>query len=274
MITNRRILITGVAGSIGSELCRQLSKHNKIFGIDNNESGFFDIQQETGCFGRVGDIRDEKTCFDIFSDFKPQLVINCAALKHVPMSQLYPREYVTTNIIGNLNLIEEAKKWECLEKYLFISTDKVVSGNKNVMGASKMCSESITTSMGDKFIAVRFGNILRSRGSVVGIWDKQVAKNEPITITDINMERFMMTIPNACELVIEALEKGTGGQVWCLDMGKQKKIIDLKNELYGVDYPIKIIGVRDGESISENLMTLEESNIAEKIGNFFVIKKI
>ncbi len=274
MIKGKRIICVGCAGSIGAELARQLSKNNKIFILDHNESSVFDITQELKDYWvkpRVGDIRDKDTIRDLFEDFKPQIVINSAALKHVPFSHIYPRDYVDTNIIGNLNLLEEAKKWECLEKYIFISSDKVLS--KSIMGATKKCSELITTAMGG--IAVRFGNVLGSRGSLIPIWEEQINKNKPITITDEKMERYMMTIEEAVKLVIKAIEIGENGKVYILDMGRPIKILDLAKELIknlGRDIPIETIGIRNGEVLEEKLMSDDEKKVAIKKDNFFIIK--
>jgi len=273
MIKDRRILISGGAGSIGNELVRQLCVNNKIFILDIDETRTFDLSEELTQNGywvnyRIGDIRDRETVEDVFSDFKPQIVINAGALKHVTPSQIYPREYVMTNIIGNLNLIEEAKKWECLEKYIFISTDKVSSENKCVMGATKMCSETITVALG--YTAVRFGNVLASRGSVLEIWERQYKNGEPLTITDPEMTRYFMTIPQACKLVIQTIENGKGGEVMILDMGKKKTIMELKEELYP-KYPTKIIGIRKGELMTEELMSSDEKLLAKKEGDFYVI---
>lgn len=273
---NKRILIVGGAGSIGSELVRQLSIENKVFILDTNENRGFDLSEELKQNGRwvefrLGDIRDKDTIGDLFSDFKPEIVINAAAYKHVSPSQIFPREYVMTNIIGNLNLIEEAKRWECLEKFVYISTDKAVSERKNVMGATKMCSETIVTSLGEKFIAVRFGNVLASQGSVLDIWKRQHKNNEALSITDTKMERYMMTISDACELVITATEIGKGGEVFILDMGDPIKIMDLKEQLYG-NYPYKVIGIRPGECMSERLMTEDENKRAVKVDKFYIIK--
>lgn len=272
---NKRILICGGAGSIGSELVRQLCIENKIYILDNEETRTFDLAEELKQKGhwvnyRIGDIRDKEVVRNTFSDFKPEIIINAAALKHVTPSQIYPREYVLTNIVGNLNLIEEAKKWECTEKYIFISSDKVVNEDKSVMGATKMCSETITIALG--YTSVRFGNVLASRGSVLEIWERQVKAGEAITITDPDMERYMMEIPQACELVIEAIENGKGGEIFILDMGKPKKITDLKNERYGVDYPVKIIGKRLGETMQEKLMSEDEKKKVIRKGKFFVLK--
>jgi len=273
-IENKRILITGGAGSIGSELVRQLAPYNKIFIIDINENNTFLLREEMREKGhwvhsRTGDIKCENTVFDVFSDFKPQIVFHCAALKHVTPNEEYPREAVETNILGTLNLIEEAKNWECLEKFVFISTDKVVNANSN-MGITKLCAEGLVRKAGIKFVAVRFGNVMNSQGSVLKIWERQFKNKRPITITHPKMERYMITIPEACGLVIEAGLRGSNGETWILDMGELKNILKLKEELYS-DYPIKIIGIRDGETLDEKLMTQDEEKQAVKHGNFWII---
>ena len=261
---NKRILVTGAAGSIGSELVRQLVVNNKIYAIDNNESGLFEILEENKgngwCYGRVADIRDQSVVEDVFSDFKPQYIFHAAALKHVPLMELTPREAVKTNILGTLNLIETAKKWECLEKFVFISTDKAVQSS-SVMGATKRVSEIIVRNQGKGFVVVRFGNVLGSRGSVIPIWQKAIDRHESIKITDERMSRYMMTIQEAVDLVIQASEIGKGGETICLDMGKKINILDLAKKILTEarsDVPIEIIGIRPGEQISERLMTEEE----------------
>ena len=274
MIKGKRIIITGVAGSIGSELARQLSKENKIFGIDISESGFFDIQQETGIFGRIGDIKDEKTCFDIFSDFKPQIVFHAAAYKHVPLMEKYPIEAIQTNILGTWNVIKEAKNWECLEKFVFISSDKAVQSN-SIMGATKRMGEIMVKNQGNGFIVVRFGNVLGSRGSIIPIWEKQINNGEAITITHPEMKRYFMSVEEAINLVIEAGEKGNGGEIFILDMGEPIKILDLAKQIIknsGKNLSIKEIGIRDGELLDEKLMFEEEKSRAIKKGRFFIIK--
>lgn len=270
---NKRILITGFAGSIGSELARQLCIDNKVFGLDINETGYIlrEELKENGNWihSRTGDIRDMDTIRDVFEDFKPQIVFNCAACKHVTPNQEYPIEAIKTNILGTYNLIYEAKRWECLEKFVQISTDKVVNAS-SIMGITKLCAESLARQAGEKFVAVRFGNVLSSRGSVLEIWNRQVQNGEPITITDPEMTRYFMTIPQACELVIEAAEQGSNGQLYILDMGEKKTIRELKHEIYP-DYPEKIIGIRPGETMSEELMTSDERLKAIKKERFYII---
>ena len=279
MIKNKRILVTGGGGSIGSELVRQLAKYNKIFILDFNETATFDLTEELKLKGhwvncRVGDIRNRETVHDVFSDFKPQYVFHCAAYKHVTPMENYPEEAVMTNIIGTLNVIKEAKKWECLEKFVFISTDKVIN-NKCTMGATKRVSEIIVQNQGKGFIAVRFGNVLGSRGSVIPLWQASIDRGEPLNVTDGRMERYFMTIPEACELVIEAGENGEGGEIVILDMGKPVNVLSIAKKILkesGSDVGINMIGIRPGETLNERLMTEEEEKVAVKKGKFFIIK--
>ncbi len=280
MIQDQNILITGGAGSIGSELVRQLAKFNRVFILDFNETAIFDLiseEQRIGhaVYGRVGNIRDEKTLDDVFSDFKPDIVFHAAAYKHVTPMEMYPREAIETNIIGTLNVIEHAKKYE-VKKFVFISTDKAVQST-SIMGASKRVSEIITRNQGTGFIVVRFGNVLGSRGSVIPIWQKQIDKGEKITVTDPEMERYMMTIEEACNLVIEAAQVGEGGEIMILDMGKKIKILDLAKKILAEAKKdpegIEVIGTRPGEELTEKLMFEEEEKKAVKEGKFFIIKK-
>lgn len=269
-----RILITGMAGSIGSELMRQLAPKHKIFGIDNNETGIFDLCEEhqlkgQWVYGRVGDIRNLATVEDVYSDFRPEMVIHAAALKHVKPNEDYPIEAIQTNVLGTYNVLQCAKRWE-VKKFVFISTDKVVNAN-SVMGQTKRLGETLVRNSGKGFIAVRFGNVMGSRGSVLPFWESQVKKGDPITITDIRMKRFFMSIPEACELVIKAMDIGKGGETIILDMGKLINIVDLKKKLYG-SYPVKIIGMRPGETLDEKLMTAEEQTKAVKKGRFWIIR--
>lgn len=278
---NKRILVTGSAGSIGSELVRQLVKHNKVFCIDQNETGMFDMVEEYKqdghwIHGRVGDIRDEKTLEDVFSDFKPQVVFHAAALKHVTPGEQTPLEYINTNIVGTYNVIKQAKRWECLERFVFISTDKAVQSS-SIMGATKRVGEIIVRNQGKGFVVVRFGNVLGSRGSVIPLWQKAIDEGKTVKVTDPQMTRYMMTIPQAVDLVIEAAEQGKGGEIFILPMGKKVNVLELAQQILmnaGKNpNDIEIIGMRPGEQLTETLMTLEEEQQATKVGKFIVICK-
>lgn len=262
---NKRILITGGAGSIGSELVRQLYEKNSIYILDINESAIFDLTDELdskNITGRVGDIRDYKTVHDVFDDFKPQIVFNCAAYKHVPLMEYTPLEAIQTNVIGHHNLVHVAKTWECVEKFVFVSTDKAVS-SRSIMGATKRLGEILTLNQGKGFVVVRFGNVMDSRGSLLKIWQRQIDRGEKLTVTHHHMERYMMTIPEAARLIIVACENGTGGEIFIMQMGKPVHILSLAQEILlkagrNPDEHIRFTGVREGETIHEELMFEEE----------------
>jgi FlaA1/EpsC-like NDP-sugar epimerase len=269
-----------MAGSIGMELAKQLCSKNKVFGIDQNETGLFGLTEELKSRywwvnSRIGDIRDKETIRDVFSDFKPQIVFHTAALKHVTPNESYPNEAIQTNIIGTQNLIHESKKWECLEKFIFISTDKVVNA-ESIMGITKRCAEGLVKRAGKQFASVRFGNVMASNGSVLEIWERQFKEGNPLTLTHPDMERYMMTIPQACLLIQEAAQKGKDGETWVMDMGERIKMGGLCRMFLVTkgkpDYPIKTIGLRRGETMKEYLMTEEEKVSAIKINNFWILK--
>lgn len=272
----KRIAVFGGAGSIGSELVRQLSDH-KVYVVDINESGIFDLTDELkgrDVWGRVGDIRDHKTVRDVFEDFKPQIVYNCAAYKHVPLMEYTPLEAIQTNVIGHYNLVHVAKTWECVEKFVFLSTDKAVSGS-SVMGATKRLSEIITLNSGKGFMVVRFGNVMNSRGSLLKIWQRQMDAGQKLSVTDERMERFFMTIPEAVKLMREATELGVGGEIFIMDMGKKVNIMELAMDVLGKagkKTEVEITGLRPGETLTENLMSEEEMRRATKINNFWIVK--
>lgn len=274
MIKNKRIIVAGGAGSIGSELVRQLSKNNKVFIFDISENAY-GLSQELTQQGywakpRVGDIRDKDTVEDLFEDFKPQIVINAAAYKEVPPLEIYPKEAVDTNVYGNYNLLHESAKWECLEKFIFISTDKVVSSN-SIMGATKRLSEIMTRNAG--YTVVRFGNVMGSRGSLIPIWQSQADKGLPLTVTDERMTRYFMTIPEACQLVITAIEETKGGEIYIMKMGEKYNIMDLAKEIVKkTGQKISITGTRPGETLTEELMFEEEKLKAKEEESFYVIK--
>lgn len=274
-LKGKRVVVFGGAGSIGSELVRQLAPQNKVYVVDINESGLFDLTdsiESKELWGRVGDIRDPRTVNDVFEDFRPQIVFNCAAYKHVPLMEYTPMEAIQTNVIGNYNLIHSAKTHrETLEKFIFISTDKAV-GTHSIMGATKRLSEVITINQG--YTVVRFGNVMGSRGSLTTIWQRQVDGKKPITVTDKRMERFMMTIEEAVSLVIEATKMSKGSEIFVMEMGKKHNILDLAKKIVKQvgDGEIEISGIREGETLTEEIMTSEERSRAIKKDNFYIIK--
>ena len=268
-----RILITGAAGSIGSELVRQLYKNNKLYLIDLNEMGLHELITELGVPGRVGDIRNRDTLRNVFDDFRPQTVFHAAACKSVDMMEYAPYEAISTNVVGTLNMLEYSKIYE-VDKFIYISTDKVVN-SKSIMGKTKSLGETMTVNSGKGYVAVRFGNVLGSRGSLIQIWERQINQGKPLTITDPKMLRYFMTIPEAVSLLLEAAKIGEGGEVICFEMGKPVSILSLAHgiiEKLGRDIPIEVIGNRGGEALEEKLMTLEEESRAVKKGKFFIIR--
>lgn len=262
-----RILITGGAGSIGSELVRQLSKENEIFIVDLDETRIFDLTDELKVTGRVCDVTnldDLETCF---VRFKPELVFHAAALKHVSPNETDPEMCVKVNVLGTINVINLCKKYG--SKLVNISTDKVVNG-ESVMGLTKKLSERLVKNAG--FVSVRFGNVMGSRGSVIPIWERQLEQGNPLTITHPDMERYVMSIPQAVELVIAASQIGNPGEILILDMGVPVKILELANaflENRGVKHDIEIIGIKPGEALSERLWADNEHPV--KRGNFWVL---
>ena len=272
---NNSILVTGAAGSIGSELVRQLIKKNEVFCIDNNETALFDLIEELrlkgfDVEGRVGDIRDD----DIWDTFiyrkYPSYIFHTAALKHVTPMEWNPEEAVKTNVLGTSKVIQAANFLG--SRLIFISTDKAVDPH-SVMGMTKRIGEIMVKNAGG--ITVRFANVLGSRGSVIPIWQKQVEEGRPLSITHPDMERYFMTIPQAVELVITAAEIGQPKDLIILDMGKPIKILDLAKKIIqesGQDLETKIIGIRPGESLTEKLMTDEEQKVAIRQDKFWIIR--
>lgn len=277
MIKNKRIVIFGGAGSIGSELTRQLRKHNKMYIVDFNETATFDLMTELQIPGRVGNIRDEQTVRDVFIDFKPQIVFHAAAYKHVTPMEYTPLEAIMTNVIGTNNILQCSKIYP-VEKFIFISTDKAVQSN-SIMGATKRLGEILVKNSGQGYIVVRFGNVLGSRGSLLPIWQRQLNIGDTITVTHPEMKRYFMTIQDACNLVIKAGEVGKGGEIIVLDMGKQVNILELATELVSSlknsrNIKIKEIGLRPGETLTENIMFEEEKSRAIKEGDYWIIKEV
>lgn len=268
---NKVILITGAAGSIGSEICRKVSLYNykKLILVDNAESALYDIQQEfrqqglTNIDAIVADVRNKSRIDQIFNQYKPKMVFHAAAYKHVPLMENNPYEAVSVNVGGTKNVADIAVK-HSVDKFVLISTDKAVNPT-NVMGATKRIAELYVTCLKGKghtkFITTRFGNVLGSNGSVIPLFKKQIEKGGPLTVTHKEITRYFMTIPEACQLVLEAAAMGNGGEIFVFDMGKPIKIFNLATNmiiLSGLRYPedidIKITGLRPGEKIYEELL--------------------
>jgi FlaA1/EpsC-like NDP-sugar epimerase len=256
-------MIGGGAGSIGSELARQVHQFNKNILIwDNNESGLFDITQElVGTTPILADIRDLQEVIKYVERHKPDIIFHCAAYKHVPMLEMYPEAAMKNNIMGTQNLGFTAVKNK-VKKFVFISTDKAVKPNC-VMGQTKGTCENMCLKMAENsktsFVVVRFGNVLSSRGSIVPILQKQIDNNETLTITDEKMERYFITGHEVCGLTLETATMPTGK--YTFDMGKPIKIIDLAKYMLmisGKVLPINIIGSRPGEKLSEKLYGPDE----------------
>ncbi len=276
-LNGKVVLVTGGGGSIGSELCRQIAKANPktlvIFDIYENNA--YDIQQELlrdfpnlDLRTIIGSVRDYDRLERAFKQFKPELVYHAAAHKHVPLMEVSPNEAIKNNSLGTLNAVKLADKYK-VKKFVLISTDKAVRPT-NVMGASKrICEMIIQTydkiSKNTDYVAVRFGNVLGSNGSVIPLFLKQIEKGGPVTVTHEKMERFFMTIPEAVSLVLQAGCYAKGGEIFVLDMGKPVKIYDLAEKLIrykgyepNVDIPIKITGLRPGEKLYEERLMEEE----------------
>ena len=273
---DKRILITGAAGSIGSELVRQLCVENYVYGLDINESGLFDLYQEGKLIDRhfktrVGDIRDRYTVEEVFDGNEFDIVFHAAAYKHVTPMEHVPLEAVNTNIIGLANVLYSSKRHK-VEKLIFISSDKAVLAD-GVMGCTKRLGEMITRNAG--YVNVRFGNVQGSRGSLFTIWDRQIKSGYELTVTDPRMERYMMSIEDACSLSTQAAERGNPGETIILDMGEKVNIYELakqKNIEAGRNpNMIRFIGRRSGEHLTEELMSEQEKLRARKDGRFYVI---
>ena len=278
-LTNKTIFITGSAGSIGSAIAKRALLHSpkKLILIDNNETDLFRITEETKATPLLLDITNKESAEKAFQIYKPEIVIHTAAYKHVAMLEKYPLEAIKNNIGGGLTIMGLAVRYK-VNKFVFVSTDKAVNPT-SVMGGTKYICEEIALLLNEvsktKFIITRFGNVLASRGSVVEIFNKQIAANQPLTITDSLMKRFTMGIYEAANLVLEAANQGKGGEKFIFDMGEPVFIVDLAKlliKLSGKDLDITIIGKNKGEKIYEELFTAEEKQKAIKKGKLFIIK--
>ena len=278
-LQHKIILVTGAAGSIGSELVRQILRFNpkKVILLDNAESPLHEMELEltekypAHSFEIVmGDIRRSDRMRNVFNTFKPQLVYHAAAYKHVPMMENNPSESILTNVLGTKITADMAVEFN-VEKFVLISTDKAVNPT-NVMGASKRIAEMYTQSLGKKstvkFITTRFGNVLGSNGSVIPRFKKQIEQGGPITVTHPEITRYFMTIAEACQLVLDAGCMGIGGEIFVFDMGKQVKIVDLARKMIqlsglseGRDIEIVFSGLRPGEKLYEELLASAENTL-------------
>ncbi len=276
---NKTILVTGAAGSIGSGLAAALlqQKVNRLILLDQAESALFDLEQrfqktETTMQIEyvIGDICDEQRMERLFALYQPQIVFHAAAYKHVPLMEANPAEAVRNNIGGTRCIAELAAKFKA-DQFVMISTDKAVNPT-NVMGASKRIAEMLVTELNaahhTAYITTRFGNVLGSNGSVIPIFKKQIAEGGPITLTDEHITRFFMTIPEACQLVLEAATMGNGGEIFVFDMGAPVKILDLAKKMIQLsglrpynDIDIKITGLRPGEKRYEEVLANAENTI-------------
>ena len=291
-VQEKRVLITGGGGSIGSELCRQIAGHNpaQLIIIDIYENSAYDIQQELkmkypnlNLVVLIGSVRNTHRINMIFQTYRPELVYHAAAHKHVPLMETSPNEAIKNNVFGTLNTARAAEANGC-RRFILISTDKAVNPT-NIMGASKRICEMIIQAL-DKtskteFVAVRFGNVLGSNGSVIPLFKKQIEKGGPITVTDRNIIRYFMTIPEAVSLVLQAGAYAHGGEIFVLDMGEPVKIDDMARNLIKLsglrpDEDIKIVytGLRPGEKLYEELLMDEEGMKKTSHEKIFIGKPI
>lgn len=285
-IKDKIVLVTGAGGSIGSEICRQVAKMQpaKMLLLGKGENSIYEINQELmGTYPElkkvpiIADVRDRQRISEIMDQYQPQVVFHAAAHKHVPLMEYQPIESVKNNVLGTKTVAEEASAHN-VETFVMISTDKAVNPT-SVMGCTKRVAEMFVQSMNavsnTRFVAVRFGNVLGSRGSVIPLFKKQIAKGGPVTVTHPDMKRYFMTIPEASQLVLQAGAMANGGEVFVLDMGEPVKICNLAKDLItlsgltpGIDIEIKYTGLRPGEKLFEELLSAEdgtETTAHEKI---------
>lgn len=278
-LEDKVVLVTGAAGSIGSGMVSQILNFNpkKIILLDNSESDLYDFMIDLKSKNPyypieavIADIRSKDRLLKVFETYKPEYILHAAAYKHVPLMEDNPSEAVLTNVRGTMNLAELAILFN-VHKFVMISTDKAVNPT-NVMGATKRIAEIFTQYNNQKgktkFITTRFGNVLGSNGSVIPLFKKQIESGGPVTVTDERITRFFMTIPEACQLVLEASAMGNGGEIFVFDMGESVKIIDLAKNMIklsgleiGKDIEIKISGLRPGEKLYEELLSDQETTM-------------
>ncbi|WAM33639.1 polysaccharide biosynthesis protein [Caldicellulosiruptor morganii] len=289
-LVNKRVIVTGAGGSIGSEIVRQVLRFEpaEVVCLDIYENTLYELQQElrstpyiSKCRFLIGSIRDVSRLESIFNKYRPEVVFHAAAHKHVPLMEENPQEAVKNNIFGTLNLIEVSEKYN-VQKFIMISTDKAVNPT-SVMGMTKRICELLVQAFNAKskteFSIVRFGNVLGSNGSVVPLFIKQIEKGGPVTVTHEEVRRYFMTINEAVQLVLQAAAFAKGGEVFVLDMGEPVRIIDLARDLiriYGYepdkDIKIEITGLRPGEKLYEELLIDKENCVATKNDKIWIEK--
>jgi FlaA1/EpsC-like NDP-sugar epimerase len=275
-VMDKTVLVTGGGGSIGSELCRQIAanKPKRLIILDIYENNAYDIQNELkinypelDLVVLIGSVRDSRRVNHLFETYRPQIVYHAAAHKHVPLMEDSPNEAIKNNVFGTLKTVRAADKYGA-ERFVLISTDKAVNPT-NIMGASKRMCEMIVQAYNKlsstDYVAVRFGNVLGSNGSVVPLFKRQIEYGGPVTVTDPSIIRYFMTIPEAVSLVLQAGAQAKGGEIFVLDMGEPVKIVDLAENLIRlsgftpyVDIDIKFTGLRPGEKKYEELLMSEE----------------
>jgi FlaA1/EpsC-like NDP-sugar epimerase len=284
----RTVLITGAAGSIGAELARQIAnvEPGRLVLLEKDETRLFGLEIDlrryaprVPVFPVVGDTRDRARMHQVFRTYQPQVVFHAAAYKHVPMMEAHPQEAVTVNVLGTKVVAEVAAEAGC-EMFVQISTDKAVNPT-SVMGATKRVAEMVVRRLNEttasRFVAVRFGNVLGSRGSLIPLLEEQIRRGGPITVTHPKMERYFMTIPEAVRLILKASTLGAGGEVFVLDMGEPVLVMELVEALIrlsglepDVDVPIQFTGIRPGEKLREEILLAEEGTEATSVEKIFV----
>lgn len=292
LINGKVVLVTGAGGSIGSELCRQIMLHNpkQILLLDNYENSLYDIELElktnhpnNDIRAIVANIREKERLDTIFEKYSPEIVFHAAAHKHVPLMENNPTEAIKNNVFGTYNLVNSSDKYN-VKRFILISTDKAVNPT-NIMGATKRLCEMIIQAKNKQsnteYVAVRFGNVLGSNGSVVPLFKKQLAHGGPLTVTHKEITRFFMTIPEAVALVLQAITYAEGGEIFVLDMGEPVKIYDLAKSLIelsgytlGKDMEIEITGMRPGEKLYEELLMNEENLQATKHEKIYITQSM
>ena len=290
LIKNKTVLVTGGGGSIGSELCRQIVKYDpkRLVILDIYENNLYDIEmelraeyQKLNLEAIVASVRDKARLNNVFETYKPEIVFHAAAHKHVPLMEKSPLEAIHNNVFGTYNVVNCADEYG-VEKFVLISTDKAVNPT-NIMGASKRVCEMIVQAKNKvsktEYVAVRFGNVLGSNGSVIPLFKKQIERGGPVTVTHKDITRFFMTIPEAVQLILQAVTYAKGGEIFVLDMGEPVKIYDLAVSLIkllgyepNVDIPIEITGLRPGEKLYEEILMSEEGLTSTKHDKIFISK--